>query len=280
VIRARIVIVNYNGDDFVARAVDSALAQTLACEVIVVDNASSDGSAASIESRYPSVRLVQAGSNLGFGAAATIGAFLEPRAYEYVAFLNSDAIAQPAWIERLCSWMACEGVGVGSSIVSGTKRPFFAGGTWRPFLGSALKRSAFVGERSQWISGCAMVVRRETFEELGGFDASYFLYYEDVDLSLRAAARAIRLGVYPEALVAHPQEGRSADRLGLLNKRCIGLRSKGRLVRRFVPLAALPTAMLFQCLVSPAVNGASMREYPVLVRAFVHGFQEGAKPVA
>jgi GT2 family glycosyltransferase len=279
-VKVRIVIVNYNGAGFVAHAIDSALAQSVPCSVVVVDNASSDGSLESIQARYPSVRIVQTGSNLGFGAAATIGAFSEPADYEYVAFLNSDASAQPEWIERLCAWMQGEDVGIASSVVSGKERPFFAGGRWLPFFGSAVSRWSYAGQSSAWVSGCAMVVRREVFDALGGFDRSFFLYYEDVDLSLRAAALGIRLGVYREPLVAHPQEGCSARRLGSLQKRCIGLRSKGKLVRRFVPFFALPTALLFQCLVSPAVNGATLREYPALIRAFVDGFQEGGEHVA
>jgi hypothetical protein len=106
------------------------------------------------------------------------------------------------------------------------------------------------------------------------------LYYEDADLSLRASAIGMRLGVYSEALVAHPEEGRSAAALGPLQKRCIGLQSKGRLVRRFTPAFALPSALLFQCLVSPAINGASAREYPTLVRAFLRGFQERGERIA
>jgi N-acetylglucosaminyl-diphospho-decaprenol L-rhamnosyltransferase len=273
-VKIRIVVVNYNGAGFAALAIESALGQSLPCSVILVDNGSSDGSADSIAAHYPSVRIVQTGSNLGFGAAATIGALVQPADYNYVAFLNSDAVAQTQWIERLCRWMREEAVDIGSSVVSGKEQPFFAGGAWLPFLGSAVRRRRYAGTDSAWISGCAMVARREVFEALGGFDRSYFLYYEDVDLSLRAASQGFRLGIYREALVAHAEEGRSANRLGSLQKRCIGLRSKGKLVRRFVPYFALPSALTFQCLVSPAVNGATLREYPALIRAFIDGFQE------
>jgi N-acetylglucosaminyl-diphospho-decaprenol L-rhamnosyltransferase len=272
--RARIVIVNYNGLDFVGEAVASALSQTATCDVVVADNASTDGSAEIIERHYPSVRIVRTGANLGFGRAANAAAFEPPADHEYVAFLNPDATAEPAWIERLCDWMEREGVDVASSVVSGSESPFFAGGRWRPFLGTALALSAYAGTRTDWISGCAMIVRREAFERLGGFDPSYFLYYEDADLSLRATARGMQLGIFSEALVKHPREGRAAEQLGSLRKRCLGLQSKGQLVRRFVPPIALPTALLFQCLISPGVNGASLRDYPALLHAFLSGFQD------
>jgi N-acetylglucosaminyl-diphospho-decaprenol L-rhamnosyltransferase len=218
------------------------------------------------------VRIVDTGGNLGFGRAATIGAFAQPAQYEYVAFLNPDARARGDWIERITEWMEREGVDVGSSVVSGGAQPFFAGGRWLAYLGAAVRLAMYAGERTEWVSGCAMVARRTAFETLGGFDPAYFLYYEDVDLSLRARSRGMRLGMHPDALVAHPEEGRSTNRFGSLRKRCFGLRSKGHLVRRFVPLPALPSALLFQCLVSPAFNGAGLREYPALVRAFLSGF--------
>jgi GT2 family glycosyltransferase len=272
--RARIVIVNYNGLDFVGAAIQSALSQTADCEVVVADNASTDGSVEMIERRYPAVRIVPTGANLGFGTAANAAAFALPAGHDYVAFLNPDATAQPVWIERVCAWMELEGIDLASSVVTGGEQPFFVGGRWKPFLGTAFKLSTYSGERTDWVSGCAMVVRSNAFEKLGGFDPSYFMYYEDADLSLRASARRMRLGIYPEALAAHPKEGRAAQQLGSLHKRCLGLQSKGRLVRRFVPWLALPSALFFQCVISPRFNGASLREYPALVRAFLEGFQD------
>ncbi|MBV8155596.1 MAG: glycosyltransferase family 2 protein [Candidatus Eremiobacteraeota bacterium] len=272
-VRARIVVVSYNAAEFIGGALESALAQTVPCEVVVVDNDSSDATAELVAARYPAIRVIRSGANLGFGAAANLGAFDGSPAYEYLALLNSDARAQPSWIERTCAWMERAGVGIGSSVVSAGSGTFFAGGAWRPLLGAAIKRARYTEEATDWVSGCAMIARRSAFERLGGFDDAYFLYFEDVDLSLRASATGVRLGVFGEALVDHPQEGRSADQLGSLLKRRIGLYSKGRCVRRFVPGYALPAALAFQCSVSPFANGASPREYPSLVAAFLAGFR-------
>jgi N-acetylglucosaminyl-diphospho-decaprenol L-rhamnosyltransferase len=278
-VRARIVVVNYNGADYVRTSIESALAQSVPCEVVVVDNASTDGSPAAIASACPAARIVANDGNRGFAHGANVGALAKTEATpDYVAFLNPDAIAAPAWIERLTDWMEREDVDVASSVVSSDGRAFFAGGRWLPFLGTSLTRFEFAGEPADWVSGCALVVKTPAFETLGGFDSAYFLYCEDVDLSLRAAAAGLRVGVFPEALVAHPEPGRSADALGSLRKRCIAQSSKGRLVRRFVPWFALPTALLFTCLVSPALNGASLGDYPALLRAFREGFND-AEPL-
>lgn len=271
-VRARIVVVSYNAAAFIATALDSALAQTVPCEVVVVDNDSSDGTAEMVASRYPNVRVIRSGSNLGFGHAANLGAFELPCDYEYVALLNSDARAEENWIERITPWMERERIEIASSVVTAGDGLFFAGGVWNPFLGAAIKRSPYAGEQTEWVSGCAMVAARRAFERLDGFDPSYFLYFEDVDISLRARAAGMRLGVFAEPLVDHPLEGRSADQLGSLLKRRVGLYSKGRCVRQFVPPYGLPTALAFQCIVSPFVNGASLREYPALASAFIAGF--------
>jgi GT2 family glycosyltransferase len=221
---------------------------------------------------------VHSGGNEGYAHAATVGGLADTGSdFEYVAMLNPDAEARPEWIERMTAWMQERGVDVASSVVMGEKEAFFAGGRWLPFLGLALTRFAYEGERADWVSGCAIVIRRELFERLRGFDASYFLYSEDVDFCLRARAAGARIGVHPESLVSHPEAGRSTNRFGSLRKQCIVNASKGRLVRRFARGLALPSALAFQIAVSPALNGAALRDYPELARAFLRGFEQGAR---
>jgi len=123
-----------------------------------------------------------------------------------------------------------------------------------------------------------MLARAPLFERLGDFDPGYFLFSEDVDLCLRAAATGARIGVFEEPLVAHPEPGMSSNELGMLRKHRIAMESKGRLLRRFSRGLAMPSALLFQLLVSPGINGASLREYPALASALLEGFRR-AGPV-
>jgi GT2 family glycosyltransferase len=277
--RTRIVIVTYNAGAFVEAAVDSALAQSVPCEIVVVDNASTDGSIERLRARYPSVIVVERSENSGFAHGVNAGARLETgNRPEFVALLNPDARARPDWIETMTAWMGRRSIDVASSVVLEGAATFFAGGRWRPYLGLAQTLFSFAGERAQWVSGCAMVVRAERFERTGGFDEGYFLYSEDVDFCMRAAAAGARLGVCEQPLVDHPDPGTSTNALGAPRKRRIAMTSRGRLLRRFARGPALPSAVLFQVLVSPALNGASLREYPTLARAFLEGFR-GAGPV-
>jgi hypothetical protein len=277
--RTRIVIVTYNAGAFVDAAIDSALAQTVRCEVVIVDNASTDGSIERVRARYPGVKILERRENSGFAHAVNAGARLDTgNRPDFVALLNPDAVARPDWIESLTTWMSDRSIDVASSVVTQGATTFFAGGSWRPFLGLAQTHFTYSGERAHWVSGCAMVVRTERFAALGGFDEGYFLYSEDVDFCMRAAADGARIGVCERQLVDHPQPGTSTNELGAQRKRRIAIVSRGRLLRRFSRGVALPSAALFQVLISPALNGASLREYPALARAFLEGFR-GAGPV-
>jgi GT2 family glycosyltransferase len=277
--RTRIVVVTYNADAFVDAAIDSALAQTQACEIVIVDNASTDGSIERLRARYPSVTIVTRPKNAGFANAVNAGVRLDTgRRPEFVALLNPDAQVSKDWVDTMTAWMDERAVDVASSVVLAGTGTFFAGGSWMPYLGVARTRASFAGERAQWVSGCAMLVRTDTFERAGGFDERYFLYDEDVDFCMRAAAAGARIGVYEKPLVNHPAPGTSTNALGALHKRRIAMTSRGRLLRRFSRGVATPSAVLFQVLVSPLLNGASLRDYPVLARSFLEGFRD-AGPV-
>jgi GT2 family glycosyltransferase len=276
--RTRIVIVTYNAGAFVGAAIDSALAQSEPCEVVIVDNASTDGSVERLRATYPNVAIVARDENSGFAHAVNDGVrFDTGNQPEFVALLNPDALARPDWIATVTSFLNERAIDLASSVVSEGTSTFFAGGSWRPFLGLAQTHFSYTGERAQWVSGCAMIVRTELFERIGGFDESYFLYSEDVDFCMRASAAGARLGVYEKPLVDHPDPGKTTNALGAQRKRRIAMTSRGRLLRRFSRGLSLPSAVLFQVLVSPALNGASLREYPALIHAFLEGFRAAGR---
>src|SRR5882762_969236 len=96
-----VLIVNYNSGKFLARALEALARQTLrGFRIVVVDNASSDGSAEGIEGRYANVALLRAGSNLGFAAGNNL-ALTRAAGAEWIALLNPDAFPEPDWLERL-----------------------------------------------------------------------------------------------------------------------------------------------------------------------------------
>lgn len=212
-----VIIVNYNGRTFLGPCLAAVGAQSGAppVEVLVVDNASTDGSVEYVRAAYPGVRLVETGRNLGFAGGNNAGA-REARG-DWIAFLNNDTVPEPDWLAKLhgaalahpeCALVTSRLVflddpGVIDSAGDGYYR---AGGAFKHGHGAAA--SAFETAREVFgACGGAFLIRREVFEALGGFDARFFMLYEDVDLSYRARLRGWRCWYAADAVVRHAGSG-------------------------------------------------------------------------
>jgi GT2 family glycosyltransferase len=210
--RASIIIVNHNGKGYLDACLDSLQeGGELGYEVIVVDNASGDGSAEHVAACHPQVRLIRSETNLGFGAGNNLGARWARG--DYLAFLNPDTEAEPGWLEALIVALEKDTeAGLATALVLLMDEPdrvntcgndmHVTGLTLCRGMGvdrDAFSKTAEVGA----VSGAAFAIRRELFETLGGFDESFFLYVEDSDLSLRARLAGHRLLAVPRAVIYH-----------------------------------------------------------------------------
>ncbi|MBI4886426.1 MAG: glycosyltransferase family 2 protein [Acidobacteria bacterium] len=207
-----IVIVTWNGRRHLETCLPAATAQEgIATEVIVVDNGSTDGSAAFVRDRFPGVRLLALGENRGFAGGSNAGA--RDARGEFLAFLNNDAIPDSTWLRALRS-----GIDEPSRFLLATSRIVYAhdpsvvdsaGDGWFR-AGGAFKRhhgapavEAGVSEEVFGICGAACLVAKRVFDELGGFDEDFFASHEDVDLSYRARLRGYRCRYVAGARVRH-----------------------------------------------------------------------------
>lgn len=204
-----IITVTYNTSDLVARNLSTLLANLPtkpSCEVIMVDNASIDGTPRLIDERFPQIRLLKQERNLGFGAGCNRG--LEVATGKVVFFVNPDIIIAKNSIELLYNYlMANSQVGVVSPwLIFGGGKPNYAARRFhtkqilvfhtssplRKVFPRAAKRYIHLlsppkgGVEVDWVAGAAMMVRRNLLNELGGFDEEYFMYMEDSDLCWRA----------------------------------------------------------------------------------------------
>ncbi|MBC5799364.1 MAG: glycosyltransferase family 2 protein [Candidatus Eremiobacteraeota bacterium] len=265
-----IVIVNYNGEAYISRAIESALAQRYdgRLDVIVVDNCSADASVQSLR-KLRSISLIENAANVGFGGAANRAAM--DSTADYLAFLNPDAIADADWLEQVVPWMNERGIQLASSVVRAGRSVWFAGGIFVQQFGAPLVKRHAVN-RTDWLSGCALLALRKTFSTLGGFDDAFFLYCEDVDLVLRARKAGHRVAVFPGALVDHRFHGRSTNTLHEV-KLTIAYASRGRLIAKHVNGVWQPLALAFTCLVSPLRNGVGLSHLPAIVQAVIRGFR-------
>jgi GT2 family glycosyltransferase len=220
-----VVIVNANAGAYLEQTLAALDRQTLPPRrVIVVDNASGDGSADGIEERHPAVEVQRLTTNLGFAGGNNLGVRVA-EGCRWVALLNPDAFAEPDWLERLVdaaeanpefSFFASRLLQAQSpDILDGTGDVYHVSGlAWRRDHGRRADEGQL--ERGEVFSPCAAAAlyERGAFLEVGGFDEDFFCYFEDSDLSFRLRLAGHRCLYVPEAVVHHvgsATTGRESD---------------------------------------------------------------------
>ncbi|MBN1657072.1 MAG: glycosyltransferase family 2 protein [Anaerolineae bacterium] len=219
-----IVITSWNTEELLAQCLQS-LAGTRA-EVIVVDNASADGSVAMIKRSHPHVQLVENRENLGFARANNQGIAMSRG--RYVALLNSDTRVYDGAFDRLVAFMDTHprAGGCGPRLVNAdgslqpSCHPVLTPGRelWRLlFLDYLWRRATYA--QATWapnrphqvevIKGACLVLRREALSEVGVFDDRYFMYTEEMDLCYRLLRAGWEMWWVPDATVLHYGEASS-----------------------------------------------------------------------
>ncbi len=208
-----VIIVNYNGGELVQSAIDHLKKQSHPPdEVIIVDNASADGSADRLDlNGLASARLIRLDENVGFAKANNIAA--QQAKSDWLALLNPDALAQRDWTAKLleaterhpdvCMFASTQLDAADPSILDGAGDCyFFLGIPWRGGFGRPAEE---LPEEGECFSPCgaSALYRKDIFLEAGGFDDSYFCYCEDVDLGFRLRLLGHRCIFIPDAVVHH-----------------------------------------------------------------------------
>jgi GT2 family glycosyltransferase len=211
-----IIILNYEGRAWLQQCLSAAVAELASdCELIVVDNGSTDGSVEFVQRAFPSVRIVPLARNTGFAAGNNTGA--EAARGRYLAFLNNDAAPQAGWLSALRQALDRDPeVALAASCIVFMHDPSIVdsagdgitrwGGAFKRGHGGPV-REMIAGGDVFGACGAAFLVRRDAFQELGGFDSAFFAVYEDVDLSYRFQLRGYRCSYVPEAVVHHAGSG-------------------------------------------------------------------------
>ncbi|MBA3469497.1 MAG: glycosyltransferase family 2 protein [Herpetosiphonaceae bacterium] len=213
-IDAAIVIVTYNHAAYIADCLRSIAALDPAPrEIVVVDNASRDGTAALIKAQFPDIRLIEAGANLGFSGGCNLG--VRTTSAATVVLTNPDLIAQPDWLAQLCAplerWPDIGIVGCKLLYRDGTTFQH-AGGLLHLPLALGHHRGVGETDRGQYdalevvdyVTGAALACPRKLWEELGGLDEQFFpAYYEEVDFCTRTRQAGYRIVYTPQAVATH-----------------------------------------------------------------------------
>jgi N-acetylglucosaminyl-diphospho-decaprenol L-rhamnosyltransferase len=180
-------------------------------EVVVVDNASADGTQAVARAADPDATVVVPGENLGFAGGCHEGAgassaplllFVNPDALPapgFVAAMRAAAVGHPSW----GPWQGLVTLPGGEIVNTAGNLVHWLGFGWAGGMGRRVARVAGDDREVPFASGAALAVRRRAWDAVGGFDRRYFMYGEDLDLSLRLRLAGWRIGVVPRARVAH-----------------------------------------------------------------------------
>ncbi len=209
---ASIIIVNYNGQDFLEDCLHSIF-ETIGSnvEVILVDNDSHDGSPDEIARLFPEIRLIRSTENQGFAAGSNLGS--QYARGQYLVFLNPDTQTANGWLEALLTALKeSPKAGLVTSkilLLDRVDKINTAGNDVHLTgltlcRGMGLTRNSFddTGEVGA-VSGAAFAIRRDLFNLLNGFDPHFFMYMEDTDLSLRAQLAGYRCLYTPASVVYH-----------------------------------------------------------------------------
>ncbi|MEM9037021.1 MAG: glycosyltransferase family 2 protein [Actinomycetota bacterium] len=262
-----VVLVSYETKDLTLIALRSLLEQAVKhpIEVIVVDNASTDGTAAAITTELPEVRLFELDINVGFARGVNHGA--RQARGDHILLLNPDTIVHDDVVAELVRFAESRSdlglLGGRTLATDGTPDPGSCWGLPTPWslacfgLGftAVFKGHPVLDPESlgRWprdtprdvglVTGCLLLVRREVWEELGGFDEQFFMYAEDADLAKRAWDLGYRQMITPDAVITHHVGAASKVKSA---KRIMVARGKATYVRKHWrgPLAAYGLAML------------------------------------
>src|SRR5271165_1317034 len=223
-----VIVLNYNGEHLLPACLESLARQTGAdIDTVVVDNGSSDGSAALVAQNYPWVRFLALGKNCGFCLANNI-ALREAldRGSNYALLLNNDTFAAPDFISQMLAVIQSD-----SRIAAVCPKIYFAhqpdllwyaGGDFSLWTSATKHRGWKEIDRGQFdgrheitqATGCAMLVRRSALDDVGFLDEQFWIYAEDLDWSLRFLKRGYRLVFAPQARLWHLDGATNVKSLG------------------------------------------------------------------
>ena len=217
--RVKIVILNWNGRDYLKRFLPTLVSRTPGAGIVVADNGSTDDSVRFLERSYPQVELLRLDRNYGY--AEGYNRALAGLNAEYFVLLNSDVEVTEGWLDPLVRTLDGDGsvAAVSPKIRSFGEPDKFeyagAAGGFIDFLGYPFCRGRILdsieSDKGQyddprevfWASGACMAVRADVFRSLGGFDGDFFAHMEEIDFCWRAQLAGYAVRVEPRSCVLH-----------------------------------------------------------------------------
>ncbi len=213
-LKVLVVIPNWNGEDLLAESLRSIENQTYPCQIVVVDNGSTDGSIDIIKKQFPKVHLIELAENTGFTGGVNAGLrYSIEEGFWATALFNNDAEAEPDWLENLVKELEEDkkaGIATGK-LMRQDKKHIDSTGDFYTIWGIPMPRGRNHKDTGQYdqvesvfgASGGASLYRTSMLKQIGLFDERFFAYIEDVDISFRARLAGWGVVYTPKAVVYH-----------------------------------------------------------------------------
>lgn len=212
-----IIVLNWNGCSDTVECVESLKKIVYpSCEIILVDNGSTDGSEEILRKKFPETLFIQTGENLGYAGGNNIGMkYALSLGADFVILLNNDTVVAPDFVAELVN--AAESgssIGIaGSKVYYYDKPDFISYGGGFINLRTGWSRNACCNEKDEgqcdslkeidWAPGCAMMVSRSVCEKTGFMNPEYFCYYEEIDWCIRAKKAGFKVVLAPKSRIWH-----------------------------------------------------------------------------
>ena len=278
-----IIIVNYNVKQFLLNLVESIYkaVKSISFEIIVVDNASEDGSIETLQKKYPEVHLIANKINLGFGSANNQA--MQIAKGRYLLLLNPDTIVNEDTFSKMISFFennnevgiaGCKVLNPDGTLQLACRRSF--PGPWTSFtkvigLSNLFPRTklfarynlTYLDENKSYevdaVSGAFMMIRKEVYERIGGFDQQFFMYGEDLDICYRAQKAGYKVFYVHSTEIIH-YKGESTKRSSIDETKvfynAMHLFVRKHLSSSFIVGTILQTAIIFRKLLAFAINNS------------------------
>jgi GT2 family glycosyltransferase len=218
--RLSVILITWREREAIERTIPALLEQfEEGDELVISDNASEDGSVGAVAKLAPDATVVRNGANLGFTGGCNAGA--AAASGDLLLFLNPDAVPQPGFVEaikrpmrsgngggghRWGAWMGLVTSEGGRIINTDGNEIHFTGICWAGGDGRPISEVPQAPREVPYLSGACLAVPREVWDRYGGFPPSFFIYHEDVDISLRVRLEGGHVGIEPDAVVDHDYE--------------------------------------------------------------------------
>lgn len=214
-----IIVLNYNGAQVIGACLNSVFRINYPnFEVVVVDNASSDGSLEMARRQFSRCHFIKNEENLGFSAGNNLGIrFALERMAGGILLLNSDTVVRENFLSKLVDVAESEPlVGILNPVILDSQdKIWFSGGRinwWKMGTTHICHIKSTLPYETELLTGCAMYIKSSVFKKIGLLDEDFFLYWEDTDFSVRAKRAGYALMIVPEAKIVHLEKSEERKR--------------------------------------------------------------------